>query len=152
MTDRLGPSAPGRSPSGAEEATVADEVELVLPARSDLLSLARLTVATVASRADFDFEAVEDLRLAIDELCSPFVGSDDSTGRLRLAYRWDADEIEVSCRVSGAVAAAAGTDGGEERELSDRILDALVDEHGSRVEDGGVCHLWLRKRRRPAAS
>lgn len=140
---------------------MADEVELTLPAKPELLSLARLTVATVASRADFDFEAVEDLRLAIDELCSPLVATGALDGRLRLRYRWDGDQIEVTCELAGAsgtLPAPSGPgdgsgggaeeddseDGVEERELSDRILDALVDEHGGGPGDHRV---WLRKRR-----
>ena len=58
-----------------------DTVELTIPVRADLVVLARLTAATVASRADFDVEEIEDLRLAVDELCiSVIQGSAD--GRL----------------------------------------------------------------------
>ena len=127
---------------------MSDEVELSVPARPELLSLARLTVAAVASRADFAYEEIEDLRLAIDELCSPLVGHNGRKGHLRLRYRWDEMSIEVSCQVDGP---DDGDLGDEENELSDRILDALVDEHGSRV-DGGSRHVWLRKRRHGAAS
>ena len=48
---------------------MADVVGLSIPSGADLLVLARLTAATVASRAGFDVEEVEDLRLAVDELC-----------------------------------------------------------------------------------
>lgn len=125
-----------------------DEVELSLPAKPELLSLARLTVAALASRADFDYEEIEDLRLAIDELCSPLVGPSGRSGHLRLRYLWDPSWLEVSCAIDGDHAlAAAHADGDEgERELSDRILDALVDEHGSKV-DGTTVQVWLRKRR-----
>lgn len=123
-----------------------DEVELCVPAKPELLSLARLTVAAVASRADFAYEEIEDLRLAIDELCSPLVGHTGRPGQLRLQYRWDDTSIEVSCRAD---------DGGdvddEENELSDRILDALVDEHGTSNDSGGR-RVWLRKRRHGAIS
>ncbi len=126
-----------------------DEVELSLPAKPELLSLARLTVAAVASRADFAYEEIEDLRLAIDELCSPLVGHSGRAGTLHLTYRWDDSSIEVSCQMSGADERVGL--GEEENELSDRILDALVDEHGAKSE-GPLRHVWLRKRRHGAAA
>ncbi len=129
-----------------------DEVELSLPAKPELLSLARLTVAALAARAEFDYEEIEDLRLAIDELCSPLVSAHGPVGQLRLRYVWDRSWLEVSCRVDGdgatadnGSADALDLDSGE-RELSDRILEALVDEHGSEV-DGDMVTVWLRKRR-----
>ena len=48
---------------------MSDTVELTLPIRADLVVLARFAAATIASRADFDVEEIEDLRLAVDELC-----------------------------------------------------------------------------------
>jgi serine/threonine-protein kinase RsbW len=132
-----------------EETDVPDEVELTLPARPELLSLARLTVATVAARADFDYEEIEDLRLAIDELCSPLVTTNSGAGHLHLRYRWERSWLEVSCTIEGGAPALAKVDAeadGGEREISDRILEALVDEHGSTVVGDSV-EVWLRKRR-----
>ncbi len=48
---------------------MSDTVELTLPVRADLVVLARFAAGTIASRADFDVEEIEDLRLAVDELC-----------------------------------------------------------------------------------
>jgi hypothetical protein len=127
-----------------------DVVELSIPVRADLVVLARLTAATVASRASFDVEEIEDLRLAVDELCVSLVG-DGSGGRLSLRFvRADAD-VEVSCIYQAdstprGPAADSSSDG-----LSARILDALVDEHGRDGDDGNE-RIWLRKRRaRPQA-
>ncbi len=47
---------------------MSDVVELTLPAGSDLIVLARFTAVTLGSRAGFDIEEIEDLRLAVDEL------------------------------------------------------------------------------------
>lgn len=131
-----------------------DEVELTIPARAELLSLARMTAAAVATRAGFDYEEIEDLRLAIDELCSRLLQPEEreptaSAGTLALRYRWDAGELQVSCQLLGSVPAPTAD---AERDLSDRILEALVDAHGTGAADDGaegvVTHCWLRKRRR----
>ena len=124
-----------------------DDVELALPAKPELLSLARLTVAAVASRADFDYEEIEDLRLAIDELCSPLVGHNGRPGKLCLRYSWGGSELEVSCMVVDNGDGHDEVVAPDENELSDRILDALVDEHGSDLHPDGGRRVWLRKRR-----
>ncbi len=122
-----------------------EPVELTIPVQSDLVVLARLTAATVASRAGFDVEEVEDLRLAVDELCVSIVNGSNS-GRLNLTFLTGDDSVEVVCVLDGPISAAAPTDDDYgEHDLSVRILDALVDEHGEELGDGQR-RVWLRKR------
>lgn len=122
-----------------------EPVELIIPVQPDLFVLARLTAATVASRAGFDVEEVEDLRLAVDELCVSIVDGSDS-GRLSLTFLSGAGSVEVVCVLDGPVAVQAPVDDGYvEHNLSVRILDALVDEHGEGMDDGKR-RVWLRKR------
>ncbi len=112
-------------------------VELTFPVESDLLVLARLATSTVASRSSFDIEEIEDLRLAVDELCLVVIAG-RRTGRVHLRLEGTPDRIEVVCRYEGTEVVPAGG-GGDEPDggLSDRILDALVDEHGPVDDDGG---------------
>ncbi len=125
---------------------MSDVVELSLPVTADLVVLARLTAATVASRADFDVEEIEDLRLAVDELCVDLVRG-RSEGRLELRFIREDDQIEVLGTVrSGPSGPQEGDGSGLDGELSERILDALVDEHGRESSDGKT-EAWLRKRR-----
>ena len=119
-------------------------VELSIPVQADLVVLARLAAATLAGRAGFGIEDIEDLRLAVEELCLSLVtGRED--GRLHLSYECEGDAIEVACwyeddhAVDSARLVRAD-------DLSLRILDALVDEHGRGLRDGRA-GAWLRKRR-----
>ena len=129
---------------------MSDVVDLSIPVGADLLVLARLTAATIAARADFGVDEIEDLRLAVEELCLPFVrGGGD--GRLQLCYERDGGSIEISCtahlRSGDATRTPRSDDEAREGdELSARILDALVDEHGRDAVDGQI-RSWLRKRR-----
>ena len=108
-----------------------------------------MTVGAVAARAEMPVDDIEDLRLAIDELCLSAVG-DQRDGRLELRYDWGPSGMEVSCtfRPSDPGASrdddSAGT-GGLPSDLSERILDALVDEHGRDEVEGGE-RAWFRKR------
>ena len=118
--------------------TTGDAVDLSLPVQSDLIILARLTAATVASRAGFDVEEVDDLRLAVDELCVLVIDG-AGTGRLNLRFITSDGGIEVICSLDESGAAQEGNeDDHGERDLSARILEALADEHGVVARPGSA--------------
>jgi serine/threonine-protein kinase RsbW len=127
-----------------ERKTSAVTVDLSIPVQADLVVLARLAAATVASRAGFGLEDIEDLRLAVEELCLSLVGRRED-GRLHLSYACEEDAITVHCSYEPADG-TSGPRAPEADDLSLRILDALVDEHGRGSSDGGA-GAWLRKRR-----
>jgi hypothetical protein len=145
-------------------------VELSFPSRPDLALLARMTVSAIASRADFEVDQVEDLRLAIDELCVTLMGDRGrsiaevraSPSRIGLTFEWTDDTITVSGRLAppdvvGRELAHSPRRVRPDRvapaqlhvnERSGRILDALVDEHGVDDTDSEPC-MWLTVHRRP---
>lgn len=114
------------------------DVRLVVPAAPEYLRLVRLTAAGLASRLGFTFDEVEDLRIAVDELCFHLLGDGDNgagpdeTRTMDLVYSAGADSITITGRtgLSGAVP--------ESSELSEQILDALVDEHEVSGDDGMI--------------
>lgn len=125
-------------PSATDGPPVAGLVELTIPVESDLLVLARLAASTVASRSSFDIEEIEDLRLAVDELCLSVLDG-RRTGALVLRFDGQEGQIEVWCLYDGSSVASDDDrieDVPEAGDLSGRILDALVDEHGAVVIDG----------------
>jgi len=122
--------------------TAAVSVDLSIPVQADLVVLARLTAATVAGRAGFGVEDIEDLRLAVEELCLSLVGSRDD-GRLHLTYECEGDAITVDCWYEMGDQAVVKSDADD---LSLRILDALVDEHGRDLQEGRPS-AWLCKRK-----
>jgi serine/threonine-protein kinase RsbW len=147
-------SEAGGSGDGPSRGTI----DLAIPAQPVLLQLVRMTAGVVAARADLDLDDVEDLRLAVDELCLALMGPTGHGGRLLLRYRWDDEVIEISCTLAAGPDPAGGEGAGgvgPERhgegrwrrdELSAQILDALVDEHGEMTGEGQT-GAWLRMRR-----
>jgi hypothetical protein len=124
-----------------------DEVKLSLPSAPEFLRLARVTASGLASRMGFTVDEVEDLRLAIDELCFAVTGSPPPKGTVELRYKIEASGLEVEGigRFSkGASLPLTLTD------LSERILDALVDEH-ELLADNGVPRFRLVKNRHSTA-
>ena len=89
-----------------------DRVELRFPARGDLIVLARLVTSAVSARAGFDIEELEDLRLAVGELCLlTLQGSDARSGDLRLELTVLGDALEVVCTLERAAAAQVSDPG-----------------------------------------
>lgn len=124
-----------------------DRIELRFPARGNLIVLARLVTSAVSARAGFDIEELEDLRLAVGELCLlTLQGSDARSGDLCLQLSVLDGAIAVTSTLERAAAAEASPDGDEGAKLSEQILAALVDEHGRESRDGSV-RAWMRKRR-----
>ena len=109
-----------------------DEVRLAVPATPEFLRLARVTATGLASRLGFTFDEVEDLRLAIDELCFALIGTKGRDGAVNLRYEIlpDALQVQGEGAFNGGPSVPALTD------LSERILDALVDEHELSLDDG----------------
>lgn len=100
------------------------EVHLALPATPEFVRLARVTATGLASRAGFSIDEVEDLRLAIDELCFTLIGAKGREGLLQLRYRLDGTALEVHGSLDHD-----DVDVPHLSDWSDQILDALVDEH-----------------------
>ena len=121
---------------------MSDEVRLAVPATPEFVRLARVTAAGLASRLGFTFDDVDDLRLAIDELCFALIGAKGRTGTVQLRYLVQGNGLEV-------IGAGHFTDEGPSPNLNDfsgKILDALVDEHDL-TANGGVPEFRLVKRR-----
>jgi len=130
----------------ADQLVTGDRIELKFPARGDLIVLARLVTSAISARAGFDIEELEDLRLAVGELCLLTLhGSDERYGDLCLELTVLGDAIGVVCTLERAAATdVPAPEGDEIARLSEQILDALVDEHGRESQDGSV-RAWLRK-------
>ena len=124
-----------------------DEVRLVVPAMPEFLRLARVTAAGLASRLGFTFDQVEDLRLAIDELCYGLTGTHGHPGgTVDVHYVLGDDSLEVE---------GFGRFGHERHqveltELSRVILAALVDEHELNDGSDGPRFRLLKRRSGPA--
>lgn len=52
---------------------ISDQIELVLPFKAGYVSIARLTASGVANRIGFDIETIEDIKVAVAEVCNKLV-------------------------------------------------------------------------------
>ena len=105
-------------------------VELRVAATLENLAILRTLVAAVGTFEDLDFDAVADLRLAVDEACTRLIRSavPDSTLLLVIDPRDDAVVIDVSTTCKSPDILAPGS-------FSWHVLSSLTDEV-STFQDG----------------
>ncbi len=102
-----------------------EEVHLVLPARPELIGVARLTAASLAGTIDFSLDEIEDLKIAVAELVYHLMGPDGHGGSLALTYRVSSDQLEIT----GSGPGYKNSNTTSSHPLSSRILEAVTDDY-----------------------
>lgn len=102
------------------------ELTLVAPARNDHVSFARLIGSAVAARLGFDYDTIEDLRIAVSELCTSVAESAAGGAQLTLTFRGDQDGVLVAGRAPLLRGSAPPEPLGD---LTLLILDAVADDY-----------------------
>jgi serine/threonine-protein kinase RsbW len=99
-------------------------VEITTPASATLIPTIRAVASDLAGRADFDLDAIADLRMAVDEACATLVDLAAPMTRLRCTFQLHPDHIEVVAEVrAGRSDAAVSTE-----TFGWRVLQTLADK------------------------
>lgn len=72
-----------------------------LPNRKEYISSARLTASAIANAAGFNFEDVEDIRLAVGEACNNAVIHSNRSSHIELEFILGGEDMEILVRDSG---------------------------------------------------
>ena len=109
------------------------ELELRIRPEPTLIRLVRLATSGLATMAQFDLDGIEDLKIAVDEVCSSLIEVSDGSpidlrlGRVAPGGVW----------IEGATNVAAGAAVDSDRvALGDQILAVIADRHEFTVTDG----------------
>ncbi|MGB5756897.1 MAG: ATP-binding protein [Acidimicrobiales bacterium] len=94
---------------------------LETPSAARYLHIIRLTSAGAAAEAGLSADEIDDVKIAVDELCSLVMAVAADTDRLKMRFLADENGITIE---------TVGPPGGklEVDELAEAILDATVDE------------------------
>jgi serine/threonine-protein kinase RsbW len=103
-------------------------VTVTFPAVPEYLRLARIATADAASRAGLDYEQIDDVRIAVSELCS--LVSVESGATVTLSFRVGDGLLTVDGE------SRTGRTAITPNELSEAIVSAVADEHSLRTADG----------------
>ncbi len=98
------------------------DVVLTIPGSVEFVRLARLAAADSAARVGMAVEDIEDLRIAVDELCFA-LSQGDADSTIQLTFRAHPDAVEVV----GTSDCSVGT--GELSELARTIVGSVVDDY-----------------------
>ena len=102
-----------------------EDVTVSVPAEGASVHVLRAVTASVASRMRMSYDAIEDLRLAVDEACAWLLGANPVASSMTLRLLPTDDRLEVVVAVEAGGAAWPPPD--VEQGLPWRILTALVD-------------------------
>ncbi len=110
----------GVTPAIAEAARTA---ALRVPATTDALSLVRLFATSIGRHLDLPEEVVEDLKLALTEVCSAAIeASRPEHDVAMVTVSWLPDPVVLAVRVSATSSFSTGDPASDDRA---RLLDAL---------------------------
>lgn len=142
--------------SGQEPAVVS----LTIPCRAEYVGVARLAILGVASRLNFTYDDVEDLRLAVGEACTSAIdragpkAQAEASINIACQVQPDALTVEVHYNLNGdgAPAEAAGADLDEANVDADPenigalLMEILVDSVDVETDPSGGTTVRLLKR------
>ena len=120
------------SPAPAETLDGASTVEVRTSASAALIPTIRAVASDLAARADFDLDAISDLRMAVDEACATLVDVAAPTSSLVCTFLVRPERIEVHAQVQTKhPEAVVSTD-----TFGWRVLQTLADEVSVHHEPG----------------
>ncbi len=117
-----------------EGVTSRDTIRMTIPALLAYVRLPRVAIAGLATRSGFSYDEVEDLRLAVGEVCQVLLDGADRDGTLTIDFTVARGTLGVEV----AIDAPPGRHDGLAERLAEQILDATVgkveiDDDGRRI-------------------
>ena len=103
-----------------------DNIELILPFKAEYVSIARLTVSGVANRIGFDIETIEDIKVALAEVCNKLINTgSDKVEHFRITFQISNKNLNIVFDCQDESLKCIFPDGDEEFGIS--IINALMD-------------------------
>ncbi len=116
-----------------------DHIEMTIPARPEYIAVIRLVTAGIAGRMAFSFDDIEDLKIAVGEICTVAVLAE--ARQVLLRFDISPDSLKIRMTHTGK----PPKDRDEEAELGMFLVRCLMDDVRSGT-DGSRQVIWLTKR------
>lgn len=84
--------------------TLKDYVEMKIPAKPEFIGIVRLTLSGIANRMGFNYDDIEDLKIALSEACTNAVKhayQHDQNGEIVIGFGMYNDRLEVMVADNG---------------------------------------------------
>jgi serine/threonine-protein kinase RsbW len=106
--------------------TTAEIIELILPFKAEYVSIARLTASGIANRVGFDIETIEDIKVAIAEVCNKLISlGSTSAQNYKIIFKIASDNLTIIFECIDKSLNCIFNNDGEELGIS--IINALMD-------------------------
>jgi len=123
------------------------DISIRVPARPDFVHILRSVVAGAAARANFTYDEIDDVRLAVDEACGQLLAGGSATTLTMTVRIGTPNELEVVASIDAT--SLGWPPPGAERSLGWQVLSALADDARYEQADGRPA-VRIVKRRHPA--
>ena len=118
--------------------------KLSLPLKAEFVSVARLTVSGIANRAGFDFEAIEDIKVSLSEVCNRMINDmerSDYQDDAILGIEFIISDYSLTINFlidNGPEDWVLSVEPDEDNKLGLLIVQVLMDEFEINTEDGYI--------------
>jgi len=120
-----------------------DTISIQIPALPEYVQVVRLIASGLATRLGFTLDDIEDLKIAVDELCAYLTGTQGRDGTLDIRFEVGNDSIEIK----GSGRFSAGTKVRTELTgLSKKILETVADSASLDQADGSPTFNLIKSR------
>ena len=102
------------------------KVVVTIPARPEVVHILRSVAANVATRSDLTIDAIDDLRIAVDEAGAQLISAAPDAATLTMIADAEGSDVEIQLFTSGDV--ETWPPEGLERSLAWQVLNGLADE------------------------
>lgn len=120
-----------------------DRIQLVIPAAPEYVLVVRLAAAGLATRAGLPYDDIEDIRVAVAEICRLLMGEKGATGTLILQFGVGDGGLEIDAVADVFPSPAVPGDD----DLSVHLIAALANEHEVQLNgEGGRIRIVKRAR------
>lgn len=122
------------------------DIRVSLPAKPEFLHILRSVVASAAASADFTFDAIDDLRLVVDEACGQVLSLSEGATLLQVDIGFADSSLELTVATDGTPAERSET---VQDSMAWMILSALSDS--LKLQNGDAPSVRLTKRNQRSA-
>jgi serine/threonine-protein kinase RsbW len=112
-------------------------INLAVPAEPEYVGLIRSTAAHIAAHADLTIDAIDDLRLAVDEAFAVLIAHKPQSGVVTIQFKIHSKKLDIE------LTGPAGSPPPDKSSFAWTVLSALVHEVSTHTSPAGLVTLLL---------
>lgn len=112
-------------------------INLAVPAEPEYVGLIRSTAAHIAAHADLTIDAIDDLRLAVDEAFAVLIAHKPQSGVVTIQFKIHSEKLDIQ------LTGPAGSPPPDKSSFAWTVLSALVHEVSTHTSPAGLVTLLL---------